>query len=303
MKNKIIISGQGFTENYGRYSVQVSNVFSYTMDMNPTNKQHSHYEYEFNVVISGTGTYQERGREYELGKADMFISDPLVVHEIQCRKTRDLKFFWLNVFIHHNHLPTSSTYEDRLIDAFLEDHDTFLAGQHQLLDYLTLLEHGPIHGGQRKLSRQLLTKSLFFEILEMITHKNLYQLKLDNVITKKPFSYINLATNYIMNNLTSRLTVKDIADTVHTSERNLRYLFRQHLNTTVIGYINDRKMEHAARLLKLMFSVQDVATTLQIDDPAQFSRSFKRHYYVSPKQFQMNHMRQRKRSLMNQEGL
>ena len=64
MKNKILLYGQGFSENYGRYSVQVSNVFSYTMDMNPTNRQHSHYEYEFNVVISGTGSYLERGNEY-----------------------------------------------------------------------------------------------------------------------------------------------------------------------------------------------------------------------------------------------
>jgi AraC-like DNA-binding protein len=147
---------------------------------------------------------------------------------------------------------------------------------------------------QRKLSCQLLTKAMFFDFVELTAHAKLDLENPDMLITQKPFSYINRASNFIVNNLTSKLTVKEIADAVYTSERNLRYLFRQHLNTTVVGFINDKKMEHAAHLLGLMMPVQEVCEALQIADPSQFSRLFKKHHLVSPKQYQMNCLRQRR---------
>jgi AraC family transcriptional regulator, transcriptional activator of pobA len=293
MKNRIFLSGQGFNATYGRYSVQVSNVLSYTMDINPTNKRHSHSEYEFNLVVSGTGKYFEGDHVYELKRGDIFVSDPFVVHEISCRDTKDLHFMWINVYLNQNGLPTSETYEDRLLDEFVHNHQTYIEKQYFMLDYLPQLSRGVSSMSQRKLSCQFLTKALFFDFIELTTHTKLDLENPDSLITKKPFSYINRASNFIINNLNSKLTVKEIADAVYTSERNLRYLFRQHLNSTVVGFINDKKMEHAVHLLSLMMPVQDVCETLHIADPSQFSRLFKKHYQISPKQYQMDFLRQR----------
>ena len=287
MKVRISLSGQGFSANYGKYTVQVSNALSYTMDRVPTNKQHSHCEYEFNLVISGTGRYLVGDKVYSLKRGDIFISDPFVVHEINCVDTRDLEFLWLNVYINHNNEPLGDSFEDRLTDSFLNKHESYMEGQFFLLDYIPVLKVPVSAMSQRKLSCQFTTKALFFDFLELTTHNKIVMSNPANEITRKPFSYINRASNYIVNNITNKLTVHEIAEAVYTSERNLRYLFRQHLDTTVVGFINKQKMEYAAHLLELMMPVQDVCESMRISDVSQFSRLFKKHYTLSPKQYQM----------------
>ena len=97
MKNKIVLSGQGFTAHYGRYSVEVSKVLSYTMDEQSTNTRHSHSEYEFNLVVSGTGQYYHEDYIFNLKRGDVFISDPFLTHEINSITTKDLHFLWINI--------------------------------------------------------------------------------------------------------------------------------------------------------------------------------------------------------------
>jgi len=287
MKNRIFLAGQGFSNNYGKYSVQVSNVFSYTMDRNPSNKRHSHCEFEFNLVLSGTGHYYVNDEVYSLKRGDIFISDPFVIHEVNCMETRDLQFMWINVFVNENTLPGDNSYENRLLDVFLEKHEVYMNNQDFLFNYIPLLSSSLSAMSHRKLSSQLITRALFFDFLELASHSKIDIDNPDMEITKKPFSYINRASNFIVNNVTSKLTVKQVADAVYTSQRNLRYLFRKHLDSTVVGYINKQKMEYAANLLSLMIPVQDVCERIQIADPSQFSRMFKKYHAQSPKQYQM----------------
>lgn len=298
MKNRIILSGQGFKDHFGKFSVQVSDVLSYRMDANPTNKVHSHAEYEFNLVISGTGFYYHDGTTYELKRGDIFVSDPFVKHEINSMKTKDLNFLWINVYINEVGVPVTNRYEDHLVESFLEGHQNYLEGQFFLLDYIPQLSRSISSISQRKLSCQLITKALFFDFMELTSFAKLQMDCLDNMITQKPYSYINRASNYILNNICAPLSVADVAQAVYTSERNLRHLFRDHLNTTVIGYINEKKMEHATLLLKLMMPVQEVGETVGIMEPSQFSRLFKKYYHVSPKQYQLACTRKKRGELL-----
>ncbi len=284
------MSGQGFKAHYGKYSVQVSNVLSYTMNMNPTNKKHSHSEFEFNLVISGSGRYFHEDTVYDLKRGDIFISDPFLVHEINSKETRDLQFLWINVYINQVGIPVSERYEDRLIETFLAGHQTYMEGQYYLLDYIPQLSRSVSSMSQRKLSCQMITQALFFDFIELTSYIKLDMDNPDSLITRKPFSYINRASNFIMNNITTPLSVSEVANAVYTSERNLRYLFRKHLNNTVVGYINEKKMEHAAFLLCLMMPVQEVCESVNIMDPSQFSRLFKKHLGLSPKQYQTRYL-------------
>jgi transcriptional regulator GlxA family with amidase domain len=111
----------------------------------------------------------------------------------------------------------------------------------------------------------------------------------DMSIDQKPFTILNKASHFIMTNLSQDLSVNDVASSVFTSERNLRHLFRKHMNTTVVDYINSKKMEHASYLLTLQLQVQEVSEAVGIASPAQFSRLFKRYQGTSPKKFQQNH--------------
>jgi len=290
MRPNIGIHGTGFSDSFGRYNLRVSSARTLVWSEYPTNRRHMHKEeYEFNLVLSGSGEYHHRDKVFFLQKGDVFVSEPIVPHEISSLKTRDLYVLWLNVYLETIDTEVTQRYEDRLIEEFIKGHHNYVPDQAFLLGYLPLMSRTASSTSARKLSGQHLIKSMFFDFIELF---NIAKPDFNNPemnIEQKPFTILNKASNYIMSNLSGELTVGDIARTVYTSERNLRHLFRKHMNTTVIEYINSRKMEHAGYLLTLQLQVQEVSEAVGIASPAQFSRLFKRHQGISPKQFQENH--------------
>ena len=60
-------------------------------------------------------------------------------------------------------------------------------------------------------------------------------------------------------------------------------LFRKHLQTTPVGYINRTKVLHAIDLLRnTELSVKEIAYELGFEDPNYFSRLFKKEEKMSP---------------------
>ncbi len=286
MKPAVKFIGTGFTAQYGRFNIAVSHAVTLVWNAIPSNKRHFHTdEYEFNLVLGGKGEYYQNGVSYALSAGDLFISDPYVPHEISSIATRDLHVLWLNVYIKTYDSPVSELYEDRLIQEFMRSHQTYIPGQKFLLDYASLLSNTSSNDSLRHFSKQHLIKALFYDFIELANSNKLDFHNSDVYIGIKPFTILNLASNYIMANLNNELPISNIAAAVYTSERNLRHLFRKHYNSTVIDYVNRKKMEYAGQLLSLQVQVQEASAAVGIESPAQFSRMFKRYQGVSPKDY------------------
>lgn len=286
MKPDVRFLGAGFSAHYGKYSIRVSSAVTLIWNAIPTNRMHMHTEeYEFNLVLAGTGEYHHRDEVYNLSAGDVFISVPYVPHEISSLATRDLHVLWLNAYIKALDSPVTERYEDRLLSEFMSGHRTYLPGQKFLLEYPRLLSTTLSLASARHLSTQHLIQALFFDFIEL-ANINKLDFKDPGVnIGYKPFTILNMASNFITANLHSDLAVTTIADAVSTSQRNLRHLFRKHLNTTVVDYINKKKMERACDLLSMQLQVQEVSAAVGIDSPSHFSRLFKRYHGVSPRQY------------------
>lgn len=282
VKNYISIFGHGFSENYGRYYVTVSHALSYYLDRNPTNKQHFHPEYEFNLVVSGSGKYYEEGKTYSLEAGDIFITDPNKIHEISSLDTKDLQFLWINVYIKHLEIPETGSYEDQLVGAFLQGHDNFMKNQQQILLYYPQFKRFSSSPMDFRLSGKLLVQSFFFNFMELMTKRKPMYHSPENSIGGIPTDTINRAHDFIINNITSDISVGDVADAVGCTQRNLRYTFRKNLDCTVISYIQKCKFEYACHLLKLGMQVQEVSHHLSFESPSIFSRAFKRRMGTSP---------------------
>jgi AraC-like DNA-binding protein len=286
MRPDVKFIGTGFSAHYGKFNIQVSHAVTLIWNAIPTNRPHMHTEeYEFNLVLAGSGEYHHRDKVYALSAGDVFISVPYVPHEISSIATRDLHVLWLNVYIKAFDTAITDRYEDRLLAEFMRGHQTYLPGQKFLLDYPRLLSGTTSTTSARNFSTQHLIQALFFDFLELANNTKLDFNDPDVNIDFKPFTVLNLASNFIMANLHIDLAVATIADAVCTSERNLRHLFRKHLNTTVVDYINKKKMEQAGHLLSLQLQVQEVSSAVGSASPSQFSRLFKRYQGLSPRQY------------------
>ena len=77
-----------------------------------------------------------------------------------------------------------------------------------------------------------------------------------------------------------------LADKFHVGKRTLNRLFRKYVNCTPVQYLIRMRLEYAAHLLALNTrDIRTVAEECDYRDAAFFSREFKKHYGVSPREY------------------
>jgi AraC-like DNA-binding protein len=99
---------------------------------------------------------------------------------------------------------------------------------------------------------------------------------------------IEKARIYIKEHIEESLKPEKLAQELNISLRNLQRIFSQELQTTPGNFILLLKMEKAADWLKEgKKPVSEIAYDLGFNDPAYFSRVFKKYFGIAPKEFRM----------------
>ena len=251
---------------------------------------HFHNYFELCVVTSGVGEFVHGEQVYPLMEGDVFIANPEIPHEIRLKGNKVeseelcLVFFQIHISMGPEKIPES--YEEKMLHSFLIQHDIIRKFQNHLFSYLVFLDAYSKakcieNFGLYNTLKNLALESIF-ALVKTQSSSICSPLLSDNVIDK--------AIQYINANLSRRLYISEISDYSRTSKRNLQYLFQKTLDITVTEYINERKTALAAGYLKMNFKANDVCVLIGIQDPAQFSRLFKKRFGLSPKQYQMKHI-------------
>lgn len=98
--------------------------------------------------------------------------------------------------------------------------------------------------------------------------------------------YINFTLKYIEQHYTSKILIKDIADQLHISSRYLSKLFFQHMDMTLLNYINVYRMNQAVTLIATTdLSMTEIAYRIGMNDSQHFSNLFKSTLGSSPTQY------------------
>lgn len=97
------------------------------------------------------------------------------------------------------------------------------------------------------------------------------------------------AIKYIHSNyVNEKINISKLAVLCNISETTFREIFNATLGTSPVKYINNLKLSRAAELLKSnMYSVHEAMEMSGFQDEAYFSRAFKKHFGVPPKEFQI----------------
>jgi len=98
---------------------------------------------------------------------------------------------------------------------------------------------------------------------------------------------IQLAMEYIEQHLTERISVEDIARAAHVSPFHFHRVFASFTGESIQKYVQSRRMEWAARTLRRVpgTGLLDLALAVGYETHSAFSRSFRRHFGVSPSSF------------------
>lgn len=91
---------------------------------------------------------------------------------------------------------------------------------------------------------------------------------------------------YIESHLDEPISVASLADTAGISAGHLRKLFREVSGEGVKEYILNRKIQHAGELLRgKNMMIKEIAAKIGFSDQNYFSRVFKEHFGVSPREY------------------
>lgn len=103
---------------------------------------------------------------------------------------------------------------------------------------------------------------------------------------KSANKHLIAAIDYIKKHYNNKLSLKIVAREIFLNSYYLSHLFREELKMSFTDYLNKIRMEECLILLKNSdFKVQDIAQAVGYSDANYFTKAFKKHYGVSPKQY------------------
>lgn len=102
--------------------------------------------------------------------------------------------------------------------------------------------------------------------------------------------YLNIARAYIQKRYQYALTLDEIAEHAGISRSYLTQLFSQHMNRTVVNYIQAIRCDRAGYLLSsTRFPIIDIAIETGFNSRQHFARTFEKVYGLSPSAFRQLH--------------
>ena len=110
---------------------------------------------------------------------------------------------------------------------------------------------------------------------------------LDFLVNKKSEQKLNFMDVMEANKL-KRLTLKELAFLTHMSVSTFKREFEKHYSISPIKWFQNRRLEHAAHLLKDENArPSDIYLDIGYDSLSNFIYAFKQKYKITPKQFQL----------------
>ena len=134
---------------------------------------------------------------------------------------------------------------------------------------------------------ELQTMPLLYEVLQ-----KLYSLASDvsfynnsNGVNSQEYKYMKLMLDHIHANYSEQIGISDICKAANISKSYANKLFNQFTGGSPGEYITDHRLNKACDHLLNGSTVSEAALSSGFNDPAYFSKLFKKHKGMSPKEF------------------
>lgn len=129
--------------------------------------------------------------------------------------------------------------------------------------------------------------SLVMELMSRITKSSMDALAFDaHSFPTSAVAYSEMVVSYIIKNYRKKISVIDIAEEFGLTPNYLHAIFKQVKGTTIIDYLTAYRMDMAKTYIERFgLHAYEAAEFVGIDDPAYFSRLFKKMYKKSISDF------------------
>ncbi|PHD70513.1 helix-turn-helix domain-containing protein [Bacillus toyonensis] len=110
--------------------------------------------------------------------------------------------------------------------------------------------------------------------------------RVKNSTMQQHSKHINVCQNYIFTHLYGDITLNTLAEIVTLNPSYLSSLFKKEVGISLNEYIQRAKVDESKKLMTYTrHSISEISTLLNFHDQSHFTKVFKKHTGISPKQF------------------
>ena len=242
----------------------------------------SHYHenaFEITFVTQGNIIFYADDKEYRSNGGDAFIAFPNEVHSTHGIPMSVGKIYWIQLDI--------------------SDPQNFLFFNHDaassLISKLSSIRHHNIRTDNKEI-QSLITKSFSLSFtpgneLIIASYLTIYLHLLIRFSYETQFPLtpdIGTALTYIMDHITSEISLDDLANYSHLSTSHFKQKFKNQMGISPRNFINQQKIEHAKTLLQDGYSITEVSMILGFSSSSYFAYTFKKFTAFTPTEYILN---------------
>jgi AraC-like DNA-binding protein len=225
--------------------------------------------------MDGEGWFKLEEQEYKVRANQFFILPPNRPHTYGADKDNPWTIYWIHFTGSHAAIYSENSQVPMDIRPALNSRIS--ERQHVFEEIFSTLERST------ELESLRYASSLLHYYLASMRYLRLYRPE----ATTSP-SLIDAVKHYMQENIERHLTLEQIAQYTGYSPSHFSSLFRKATGESPLAYLNRLKIEHACLLLKTTdMRINQICHKVGISDNYYFSRLFKQHTGISPKQFRV----------------
>ncbi|MGN1059522.1 MAG: AraC family transcriptional regulator [Clostridia bacterium] len=121
-------------------------------------------------------------------------------------------------------------------------------------------------------------------MVELTRHHTVFQQELTDPAVGRKLAVVKEVLRYLKKQYKEPVSLQDIADAVGFNKYYISHLFKEMVGCPIVYYINDLRCNYAKSLLiSEQYTVSEVAEMCGFDNLSYFSRTYKRHMCVLPR--------------------
>lgn len=236
---------------------------------------HWHEFYEIELIRSGSGRYIIDGTERKIERNALFFMTPVNFHRVLTDGSEVITLMFMGEVCDKNML-------FRLSSVF--DCDSVMLSDFEA-SYLASIMH------ELNIASTENDDEYSFHLLNSILGK---LCRLTKHHHQTHLSKVQTAMLYIQNNFRSDICLNDISDAAGVTPSYMSSIFHRDCGMNYREYLNSIRFDYAKKLLEYSdMTVTDICYESGFNDYANFERSFKSRFNISPRQYR-NHSTQNK---------
>ena len=256
------------------------NAFGYWESSEQKNMSFSNEDFEIIYYVEGSSRVSVGKKVYDCPVHSLVLIEPYSLNTVKSNKSDNHAYYYIHFEIQPYHL------QHQLLQLLTQHGHVFY--EHEFRDFKEMFQRMLLEVQQQEMGYTSIVKAGLLRVVVEMIRAQQKRNKIHYPITYVDNQYVRIvndAITHLKNHLQYSFKQQDLAKAVGVSTSYLYKAFQSVVQTSPTKYVQQYKLMRAQKLLLQNYRVNDIASMLGYSSAYHFSKVFKDHNGMSPKEY------------------